>query len=113
MGRELTQFKQGNPGGPGRPKGSVSLTTLLKKALKETTIAGHKLPDGVNAADFLIQAVIKHAVGGNGAYMKEIFSRVDGPPQEPADDEFERAVREAEAAIEPTGQDPTEEPERS
>ncbi len=32
-GSEATQFKPGNPGGPGRPRGSFGLKRLIKEAL--------------------------------------------------------------------------------
>jgi hypothetical protein len=88
MSRELTQFKPGtewNGNRAGRPKGSVSLTTLLKKALEEKRCADVDNPGGRTSAQCLVEAMIIQAVKGNAAFMREIFDRVDGriPDPEP------------------------------
>lgn len=54
-------------GGPGRPKGSVSITNELKKVLAE---------DG--NAEKVARAIVLHAAKGNGAAIKHILERVDG-----------------------------------
>lgn len=54
-------------GGPGRPKGSVSITNELKKVLAE---------DG--NAEKVARAMVLHAAKGNGAAIKHILERVDG-----------------------------------
>jgi hypothetical protein len=53
--------------GPGRPKGSVSITSELKKVLAE---------DG--NAEKVARAIVLHAAKGNGAAIKHILERVDG-----------------------------------
>lgn len=53
--------------GPGRPKGSVSITNELKKVLAE---------DG--NAEKVARAIVLHAAKGNGAAIKHILERVDG-----------------------------------
>jgi hypothetical protein len=53
--------------GPGRPKGSVSITNELKKVLAE---------DG--NAEKMARAMVLHAAKGNGAAIKHILERVDG-----------------------------------
>jgi len=55
-------------GGPGRPKGSLSLTALLKE----------KLAEGTNA-DELIQSTLEQAKAGNPAAMKILWDRMEGP----------------------------------
>ena len=55
-------------GGPGRPKGSLSLTALLKEKLAEGTIA-----------DELIQSTLEQAKAGNPAAMKILWDRMEGP----------------------------------
>lgn len=54
--------------GPGRPKGSVSITNELKKVLAE---------DG--NAEKVARALVIHAVKGNAAAIKAVLDRVDGP----------------------------------
>jgi hypothetical protein len=72
-----TRFQEGNPGGPGRPKGSLSLTTLLKKALQDTKLANVNIPAGQTVAEFFVENMIANA-SGNSSYMREIMERVDG-----------------------------------
>jgi hypothetical protein len=57
----------------GRPKGSVSFTTELKKRLE--------MVDPKSGKEFikiLVNAAIQHAIKGNSAYFKEIVERLDG-----------------------------------
>jgi len=79
VARDLAHlFKPGNPGGPGRPKGSLSLTTILRNALKEKSVMNNDCPPGMNAAETLIQAAIWHAIKGNASFFQSIMDRVDG-----------------------------------
>lgn len=77
MPKEDTQFKKGNPGGPGRPKGSgLSLTTLLKRHLE-------KVPEGQKEtyADLFIKTLMKKAiVEKDQQSLKLIMNYVDGLP---------------------------------
>jgi len=57
------------PEGRGRPKGSLSLTTLLRQELSENK---------KTKAKTLIKAIIKHAEAGSSSYGKMIFDRIDG-----------------------------------
>lgn len=70
-GRNGGTLKRGsNP----KPKGAISLTTRLVKALKA------KDPESNRAqADLLADDIIRHARGGNAAYAKLIYDRVEGP----------------------------------
>lgn len=84
--RGLVPFKSGdewNGNRNGRPKGSVSLTTLIKRTLAGDTVAGQKTPDGRPVAEWLVDAMIKQAMKGNSAFMKEIIDRNDGPVPRP------------------------------
>ena len=65
-----TQFKQGNPGGPGRPKGS-SLTRHLRAILEEE----HR---GVTVAEALVRIATQRALKGDYRFFKEIFDRAEG-----------------------------------
>lgn len=62
----------------GRPKGSISLTTLIRRALESDAIGGEKTPDGRTVAEWLVDNMVKQAMKGNPAYMKEIMDRMDG-----------------------------------
>lgn len=67
-----TRWKPGQSGNPGgRPKGSISLTARLRRALNAN--------DG-EKADKLIDAMIKGAEKGQhqGTIIKLIFDRIDG-----------------------------------
>lgn len=69
------------PNPKGRPRGSVNLTSILKRTLKEVaTKEGHTF------ADVLVRATIQNAVKGNGAALKVCWERVDGilQSQEPS-----------------------------
>ena len=57
----------------GRPKGSVSFTTELKKRLEMVDPKS-----GEEFIKFLVNAAIQHAIKGNAAYFKEIVERLDG-----------------------------------
>ena len=63
-------FEKGNPGGSGRPKGSVSVASYIKKLLAE---------NNEEQARKLAQNLIDRASEGNGTAIKEIMSRIDGP----------------------------------
>lgn len=55
-------------GGPGRPKGSVSLTEHLRKKVQDPETRRQ-----------ILDAVVGQALAGNFAMMKLIFDRIDGP----------------------------------
>jgi len=93
VGRELTQFKPGWAGGPGRPKGSVSLKTLLKQALEKTSLGDQPCPNGRNVAETFVEAVLIHAVAGNPSYMKEVWERVEGKVKETVEHDGEIKIR--------------------
>jgi Family of unknown function (DUF5681) len=81
MGSELTQFKPGDEwkgNANGRPKGSLSLTTLIKQALQGNRLGQLETPDGRSIAEHFADHVIGQAMNGNGALMKEVMDRVDG-----------------------------------
>jgi hypothetical protein len=64
-------FKPGQSGNPsGRPKGSVSITHYIRKALEEC--------DDVRAKE-LADSLINNAINGNAGAIKEVLSRIDGP----------------------------------
>jgi hypothetical protein len=82
-----TRFKPGNRAGRGRRKGSISLTTLIRKSLAGTTLAGEEIPGGRTVAELLVDEMIVQATKGNAGYMREIISRNDGLIPKPTTDE--------------------------
>lgn len=57
-----------NKGGGGRPKGSVSIVSALKKELAK----------GATASE-VAKAIIEQAKSGNGVAIKAVLDRIDGP----------------------------------
>lgn len=77
---ETGRFLPGNCANPtGRPKGSRSLTALLRELLESETsdILG---PDGkpMKWGELLVRMTLKNACKGNGACLKEAWERMDG-----------------------------------
>lgn len=70
--------------GPGRPKGSVSITELIKKALAK---------ENGKQAKQLAQALIIQAAKGNGTAIREILNRVDGIVSESLEHTGEVVIR--------------------
>jgi hypothetical protein len=70
----------GNPAGGGRPKGSVSITKHLREALEA---------QDEKQAKQLAQAIILQAAKGNGAAMKAVLDRIDGPVVQKIEAEIE------------------------
>jgi hypothetical protein len=70
-------FKPGQSGNPaGRPKGSISLTSMIKKRLRELT------PDGKRAAiEMLADNIIQDALDSSDNMRKLIWNYVDGLPK--------------------------------
>lgn len=97
-------FKPGQSGNPaGRPKGSVSITTEIKKRLEEMS------PDGQRTAlQVLVENIIQDALDNNNEMRKLIWNYVDGQPSqkveqsggtinlniELSDEQFQRLIRE-------------------
>ena len=77
MPSEDTQWKKGQSGNPkGRPKGSLSLTAILKEKLE-------KIPKGEKLAykDLFIEKLLDKAlVDGDFQSLKIIMNYVDGMP---------------------------------
>ena len=74
-----TRFKKGQSGNPkGRPPGSVSITTEIKKRLQE-------MPNGQKKTylELLISRILKlGVVDGNEQMIKIIWNYVDGMPNQ-------------------------------
>ena len=70
-------FEKGKSGNPrGRPKGSLSMTALLRKELQKsfTMSSGEK----IKKADAVIQAMIAGAAKGDVGLIKLVVERMDG-----------------------------------
>ena len=75
------RFAKGNPGGPGRPKGSYSLVEAIRRKLEE-------IPEGKDKTygEYFIEQVMKKTViDGDVPMMRDILNRVDGMPQQKVD----------------------------
>lgn len=73
-------FAEGNPGGPGRPPGSLSLVGLLKKHLEEIPSA-----EKTSKATSIILKLIAQAERGDSNSQKLIFNYIEGLPQAKVD----------------------------
>lgn len=71
----------GNTANPhGRPKGSLSVTALIKEKLQEVA-KGHKK----TYAELLVDEVVKRALKGDNQMVRQIWSYVDGMPKKQLD----------------------------
>jgi hypothetical protein len=75
-------FQPGNPGGPGRPKGSgLNLTSLLKAKLEDIPENEHR----TYSAMFVETLLNKALVDGDLQSLKLIMNYVDGLPKQSID----------------------------
>jgi len=92
---ETGKFKEGNPGG-GRPKGSgISITTELKRKLKEC-------PEGQKSTylQLLIQRIVKQAIqDGDQQMIKNIWNYVDGLPKQTIDHGLQKNIEKIKVEI--------------
>lgn len=85
------RFLEGNPGGAGRPKGSLSITNLIRKALEE-------MPDGDKKtnAEKLVEIIITKAIKDkDDATISKIWSYIDGLPKGVVGLEFDKENMES------------------
>lgn len=90
------KFVEGNPGG-GRPKGSgISITTEIKRKLKER-------PPGEDKSTYLellIQRILKQAIQeGNQQMIKNLWNYVDGLPKQTIDHGLQKDVEKIKVEI--------------
>lgn len=81
-------FQKGNKFGKGRPKGSLNLSTRLKKSLEAKLTLDKK--DGSKetkfTCDWVIDSLLMRAIKkGDVAAIREIFDRVDGKASQSLD----------------------------
>lgn len=68
---EDCQFKEGNDGGPGRPAGSVSLVSALKRKLREN-------PEKVDQIVDSWIRIAKEGSKGSVGYFNKLIEHLDG-----------------------------------
>ena len=92
-----TRFKKGQSGNPkGRPAGSISITTEIKKRLQE-------MPNGQKKTylELLISRILKlGVVDGNEQMIKIIWNYVDGMPNQLLEADINVVTSEANKAKE-------------
>ena len=101
------KYKKGQSGNPkGRPKGSgsVHLTSILSKYLKEKLYiedellcdskTGKKVLKRVTAAEVIILRLIKHAICGDMRAINLIFDRIEGKLLDSFEGHVEQIVNE-------------------
>ena len=72
------QFVEGHEGGPGRPKGTLSLLGIIKRVLSETEEG-----ERVTRAEQVIRAYIDDAlVEKDGIAIRDLIDRIDGRPMQ-------------------------------
>ena len=78
---EDTKFKKGQSGNPkGKPKGTISLTSMIKRKLQEL------VPDGKRQAiEMLADNIIQDALEHNNKMRQLIWNYVDGMPKQGID----------------------------
>lgn len=80
----LKPFKKGNQAGKGhgRPKGSKSLTTVLKIAIQQPLTLKNNAgkPEKKIITEWLAAVMIREALKGSHKHIKEIWDRTEGKP---------------------------------
>jgi len=73
---EKGQFIKGYKGGPGKPKGSVSITSALKRELEAPSKAGDK-----TKLDALVLTIVDSAMAGDPHAQRLLLNYVEGMPR--------------------------------
>ncbi len=77
----LTPFKAGHPGGPGRPKGGMNFKTLFKMVFDhEMDVKDPKTGEFIKKSgiELVINKHFRKALAGDMAAIKEVYDRYDG-----------------------------------
>lgn len=83
--QNLKPFQKGNQAskGHGRPKGSKSLTSILKNALEKPITLKNKQTGKVEkkaTTEWIVAVMIREALKGDHKHIREIWDRVEGKP---------------------------------
>lgn len=100
---ENGKFKKGNPGGPGRPQGSLSIVQRLRKKLDEFPKGEEK-----KYADLVVERWLNEAlVTGDFKALREIVRYIDGMPKQKTDitSDGEKINRVEISIVDPEGKD--------
>lgn len=79
--KNLTPFKVGNPGGPGRPPGSLSFKTLFRMVMDHEMTALDKETGQIvkkRGIELVMRKHLNKALTGDMVAIKEIYERYDG-----------------------------------
>lgn len=100
---EQGRFVDGVSGNPaGRPKGSLSVTAMIKKRLEEVP------PDKQKTyLEYLVDHIIKKAISdGDDKMIERIWAYVDGAPKQTVKTEFDDTVNNVNINISKNGSKP-------
>jgi hypothetical protein len=75
------RFLPGNPGGPGRKPGSVSLLAIIRKKLEEYDET-EKRTVADKLADQYIHAALNPSMMDRGVAFRDLLDRLDGKPHQ-------------------------------
>ena len=89
---ETKKFKEGNPGGPGRPKGSNDFKTDFNAAVKK--LAEKRGITLGEAREMLLQKGFLEAKGGDFKFWEYIHSQIYGKPRIPLEHEIGEDLKE-------------------
>ncbi len=82
---ERGKFKEGNPGG-GRPEGTVSIVSALKRKLEEVYPGDDNKKEKKKYADIIVDTILNKGIDDKDVGMlKDITDRVDGKPAQSLD----------------------------
>jgi hypothetical protein len=70
------QFKNGNPGGPGRPQGSIDIWARIRRELMALETEGEG--KGKERADLIALQFVKDAMNGRWQQVQELINREEG-----------------------------------
>lgn len=76
-------FKKGNPGGPGRPKGQRNYASIYREVLGQIASENDVSFDEIE--NRLIRVAYGKAVDGDYPFYKDVQDRVHGKPMQPID----------------------------
>jgi hypothetical protein len=91
------RFKNGNPGGPGRPQGSVDIWARIRRELLALETEGEG--KGKQLADLIAKQFVKDAAAGRWPQLQELINREEGKTPDKFDGDLTvRIIRENEDA---------------